>query len=69
MTEQTLTEILAIMGQMGLNLDREVNNELIDDICHRFNDKLKFGPELQSKSSLSCFLIVFYFSSNGIQRA
>jgi hypothetical protein len=52
MTDQTLAEILTIMSQMELNIDREVTDEMVEVICRRFNDKLKFKPELHSKYNI-----------------
>jgi len=45
LTEQNLEEILSIFNQLGMHLDREIDNELVEEICRRFNDKLIFHPE------------------------
>jgi hypothetical protein len=57
MTDQTVAEILTVMNQMELNIDREVTTEMVEEICRRFNDKLKFKPELHSNTIIhSIFL-------------
>lgn len=63
LTEQNLEEVLSIFSQLGMHLDREIDNELIEEICRRFNgerqligppimvdfaDKLIFHPEALS---------------------
>ncbi|KAL3085062.1 hypothetical protein niasHS_010131 [Heterodera schachtii] len=52
LTEQTLGEIFTEMSLMGISLDREVDNEMVEEICRHFNAKLKFGPE-QNKMAFS----------------
>lgn len=41
---------------MGISLDREVDNEMVEEICRHFNAKLKFGPE-QNSSDFIIFII------------
>lgn len=36
------------MGTTGVELNREVDNGLIEDICKRFNEKLIFDPSARS---------------------
>uniref|UniRef100_A0A1I8B7T5 NAD(+) kinase n=1 Tax=Meloidogyne hapla TaxID=6305 RepID=A0A1I8B7T5_MELHA len=46
MTEQTIEEVLSVIDKMGLKLDQVVDAEMIENICRKFNEKLRFGPEL-----------------------
>ncbi|KAF7635793.1 hypothetical protein Mgra_00004706 [Meloidogyne graminicola] len=46
MTEQTIEEILSVIENMGLKLDQVVDAGMIQNICRKFNEKLRFGPEL-----------------------
>lgn len=68
MTDQTLTEILTAMSRMGINIDREMNSELVEEVCRRYNDTLKFAPESQSENfTFLLKLICINISSDGIQ--
>lgn len=33
---------------MGINFDQEINNNVIEEVCHRFNERLVFKPDEQS---------------------
>lgn len=48
LTEQNLVEILDILSKnMGINFDQEINNNVIEEVCHRFNERLVFKPDEQ----------------------
>uniref|UniRef100_A0A915D3F9 NAD(+) kinase n=1 Tax=Ditylenchus dipsaci TaxID=166011 RepID=A0A915D3F9_9BILA len=47
LTEQNLKEVLEVINHMGFDLDREVDNHVIEEICKRYNQKLVFEPEAQ----------------------
>jgi hypothetical protein len=49
LTEHTLNEILQVMTTTGVELNREVDNALIEEVCRRFNEKLIFEPSARSK--------------------
>lgn len=47
LTEQNLKEVLEMITQMGFNLDREVDNHVLEEICKRYNQQLVFEPDAQ----------------------
>lgn len=44
LTEQTVGEIINIMGNMGFKSNDEINDKVVEEICNRFNQQLVFEP-------------------------
>ncbi|KAI1726280.1 ATP-NAD kinase domain-containing protein [Ditylenchus destructor] len=47
LTEQNLKEVLDVMNRMSINIDREMDDNILEEICRRYNDQLVFEPEAQ----------------------
>lgn len=47
LTDQNLKEVLDVMNRMGINFDREMDDNVTEEVCRRYNDKLVFEPEAQ----------------------
>ena len=58
LTEQNLGEIVDILTKnMGFGFDHEISGDIIEEVCHRYNARLIFGPDEQSMTiftSIEC---------------